>query len=936
MKKYIFSIFLLYAGVVNAQNNLMPEPTTGSVQSYVNAAISPATGIPNIGFPIYQLGTTNKNYSVSLGLSYHAYNAKPNVPASEVGLGWSMLSAGVINRQVEGGYVDELKNWTDITKEEADTFYYYIPGFSGKFKIHKNPNSDNLMISNLTGEKVKIEYVRSTATTKLIISSFKITDDKGFEYHFQDSNLGLVKDGVTDTNYKTSFVLGKILDPNGIEVASYIYDKKIKYKGASTIIQSQVYKPNTLSTAKGKIKFEYTYTSAYDQAEYYHNDPYALDKISLLNNAGTILSQYKFEYGLVGVRSEVIDSFGMTIEMDTSKRTLSKIKKLNKNLAIDEETKYEYDEAGSETSYGVAGNLTGNYLCPADTPIEYPATYTKGLLKKITFPTKGYVIYNFEANEIYEDQSGVDYSQPAIVISNPRYQYYVQTEIPYDTNTTRTYQFQVSGTAGVKYPIYFNWEMGDDYMETDIHGNFIFLQYTVKNAAGTVVSASTSACSSPALYKLTPGTYTITITKGGGNGFYRIYQIKGITGSYKNSIPVKTGARVNKIRSYDADGTLVKTKEFDYLSFDNSYSSSGYSFTSYGDCSPSSYGGIILYRNVKETEIAGNDNNGYTKYYFKNPDDYRNPATNYYSYYNITSGGILEKQETYNKQDQIVESSSFEYTMQENPNTTETQLCGINSKVSWIAKIKETSKTYLNQSPYQTISETTFSPDNFQESLSKTTAQDGSVSEVTTRYASDLGNTRLVNANMISVPLQVESKTDGTFISKVTTKYDNTSHFYPTSIESTNLNQVAETQTTFDVYDSKGNLVQATDKAGNSVTTIWGYYQTLPIAQIVGAKYSDISSLSVVTAAVNASNADADNPANEAALLTALENLRLSSALQGYPVSVYTYDPLIGITNSVSDNGMKLTYEYDDSGRLLKVKNSSGQVIKENKYNYKQ
>ena len=129
--------------------------------------------------------------------------------------------------------------------------------------------------------------------------------------------------------------------------------------------------------------------------------------------------------------------------------------------------------------------------------------------------------------------------------------------------------------------------------------------------------------------------------------------------------------------------------------------------------------------------------------------------------------------------------------------------------------------------------------------------------------------------------------------------------------------------------------IRDSDKSGNSVTTIWGYNQTLPIAQIIGAKYNDISSLAVITAAINASNADATDPANEGALLTALNNLRLDSQLQQYTITGSTYDPLVGITNSISSNGIKKSYEYDASGRLLRMKNSEGQTLKENEYNYK-
>ncbi len=144
------------------------------------------------------------------------------------------------------------------------------------------------------------------------------------------------------------------------------------------------------------------------------------------------------------------------------------------------------------------------------------------------------------------------------------------------------------------------------------------------------------------------------------------------------------------------------------------------------------------------------------------------------------------------------------------------------------------------------------------------------------------------------------------------------------------------TTSTLDVYDSKGNLVQATGKNGIPSTTIWGYNQTVPIAVIAGASYAQIASLSSVTAAIiTASDADNNNPANEPALLQALETLRQDPALKDYSITTSTYDPLIGVTNTISANGIRTTNVYDTAGRLVKVKDSEGKTLQENQYNYK-
>jgi hypothetical protein len=930
MKKIQLSIFalsLMYT-TFSAQNASLPEPTTGSLSNYVNTAISPATGVPNIGIPIYQLESSNKEFPVNISLSYHVYNAKSNVPASEVGQGWSMFTSGVITRQ-EISDIDETKDWTDINEEQADLFYYTIPGHSGKFKIYRDAVTGNPVLNNMTGEKVKIEYERDLSGTKFIINSFKITDDNGFQYFFEDYNVGLAR-VIPYRNYKTSFVLTKVKDPGGNEIVNYSYDKKIKYSGTSTSLKKYQYcKINTISTAKGKLKFDYSYEEARD-GEVLENDPYKLNSVSLTDSADRLISKHQFVYGFTGVLAEEYLN-GILTDVLNSRRALSTILKLDKNLAADEETQLEYDSEGSGTQYGYYDDMKyGNFLCTQSQPVTNPKRYTMGLLKKITFPTKGSVVYDFEANTIYADKTAPDYvaNHP----NDPEISYYEETEISYDTNISRNYQFQVTVTQ----PIYFKFSLTEEYSETDIHGNPVIIKYEIKNASNVIVSPSGSECSPSFQYNLQPGTYSINIVKGGGNGTFNIYQLKTIPAPYKNEDPVKTGARVKMIQSFNTDGTLVKTKKFDYQSFSDTSGSFGEVYYNENNLNFNPYDGFVLYKNVKETEIAGTENNGYIKYYFKTPNDYvLPPNTGYFPYYNLTSGGVMEKKEVYNSQNQLRESAEYDYNFQEITGVPETNIAMGTTKPSWLQYTKETDTSYLGQASYQSVKESTFSTDNFQEILTKSTTPEGDITEVITKYASDLGNTRFLNNNMISVPLQVETKSNGEVISKAITKYDNVSHFYPTSLEVTDLAQVSETPATFDLYDDKGNLIQSTDKVGNSVITIWGYHKTLPIAQITGAKYSDISSVPAIAAAIAASDADAADPANEGALLTALENLRLDAALQPYSISVNTYDPLIGVTNSVSANGIKQSYEYTTSGKLYRVKNANGQVIKENQYNYK-
>ncbi|WP_131777619.1 RHS repeat domain-containing protein [Chryseobacterium sp. JAH] len=912
-KLFIFSIGLIQ-GEAYAQSQTSLPPSTASFQNYVNAGASPATGVPSVNFPLYSLESSDPGFPVSVSLSYHPYNTL-NSPGDEVGQGWTLFKGGSVNRAIIGD-VDETKNITDITEMEADIFYYNIPGYSGKFNIHKSNTTNDLVLNNISGSKLKIEYTRDISSTKLIINSFKITDDKGYQYFFNDYNIGTHSTSGGTRNHKSGFELTQIKDAGNHEVVNYTYDKKIRYVGTNSTVYKYLYcKLKDVITTKGRISFLYGYDQYLDNQQYTESDPYPLNNFSLFNKQGLMISRYELIYG--GIQSD-------------SRRSLMIMKKLNKNLEVHERTDFEY--IGQDITSSLSSS---NYLCSTSGSSNYIPN--SGILKKITFPTKGYILYEFEASQIYIDKSSLDYTGYNY-IADPTVQYYAENIIPYNTANSLNYTFQVTGNQSNKYPVYLFNESNHDGIIDDFDPNNpppIFT-FNVKNSSGTVMVKQSSTDCNPPAYQLYPGTYTINTNTAPDDGNFKVYQIASLPLPYPNKGAVNVGARIKTITSYDADGSLVKTKKYEYSSFSNSNDETGYVYDSeISDPNSLSISQFVLYKNVKETEVSGNKNNGSVQYTYKIPDDYTDASGNYL-YFNLTSNGLLEKKEIRNSSNQLQEKTEYLNTISNIPGASGHALSSFYSYIpGYIQQSIETRTIKRGSSDFITTQETTFSPNNFQQVSSKVTTHNGDIQESTTKYAQDLSDTRLINANMISVPLETVVKENGDILSTSKTIFGNSVYFYPTSVVTTDLAQNPETQLTFDLYDDKGNLVQVTNKAGVSTTTIWGYHKTLPIAEIVGAKYGDISSLSVVTNAVTASDADADNGNNEPALLTALNNLRLNSALHQYPITVYTYDPLVGVTNSISGNGIKVSYSYDAAGRLSTVKDSNGKVLKENQYNYK-
>ena len=155
----------------------------------------------------------------------------------------------------------------------------------------------------------------------------------------------------------------------------------------------------------------------------------------------------------------------------------------------------------------------------------------------------------------------------------------------------------------------------------------------------------------------------------------------------------------------------------------------------------------------------------------------------------------------------------------------------------------------------------------------------------------------------------------------------------PTAALSYDLQNNSVTEVTYDRYDSAGNLLQYTTKAGIPVAIIWGYQQTQPIAKIEGATYSQVSSLAATL--ISAADLDAVDPTKEGALISALDSFRTDPSMANFQITTYTYDPSIGVTSITPPSGIRELYQYDAANRLQSVLDVNGNILKEYKYNYK-
>ncbi|RKE71962.1 hypothetical protein DEU39_4634 [Chryseobacterium sp. AG363] len=943
-----------------------PVASVSSLATYTNSPVSLATGIPDISFPLASLPTNSKDITAGIGISYHPKNLLSGEKASEVGLGWSLLgSNGVISREIiqdlDERYRDQ-SNPSYYKNEFNDIYYYNIDGNSGKFRIIRDITNNTFQLVKLTPSNLKIEYTRDSNTATLVFNSFTITDDRGYKYLFDKYSVSEFKGyGSNGIDYKSAFFLTKIYDYKMQELVSMDY----QVDTYTTPISSKIFQNCKLkkiwSKDNGSIEFDYTYTASYKNSM---NDPYHINSVIVKNNAGILTSKSEFLYDFQSLSNP--QNYRESID----KRVLRKIKKYSADLTQSETTEFEYNTTGSEKEYSpIPGQFKDYFLCdffygsPIYNEIENPKYFPVGSLKKVKLPTGGAVEYNFEANEYAIENFGPEYISTlgSSGFTNPQIQYLKPVySADFNTNVSKTYNFTVSGTANTLKVLYVKFTV-DEIYPYDSHinpgdGSQPTLEYIIPDAnyndGQTVVmcTTETSPIISASKFALAGGAHTLKIlSQTGGKGHFEMYEIALKDGPYKNAvIHTNQGVRIKSIKYFDSysANVPVNTETFAYDMFNDPNTSSGENIPEGNEVEN------VVYKNVK---VFNGNTSGYTLYYFKTPSAYpKETVPSDYQFWpniNITQNGLMGKKEIYDNNNLLLASEEYDYTLQDmdTPKYIPIADGSYKTKTAWIKEQRLTSKVYdKNARTITTSTESINSAADFNLISEKSIHSDGTVLETSYQYAREKNNTALMAANILGLPLETQLKKNGTLLSKNEIKYDNAAALYPTSVLAFTPDNPGNSYTgiRYDIYDEKGNIVQYTTTpdsstgVGNPSTIIWGYNKTKPIAKIDGAKLSDIPQ-SLITSIVNASNEDANASTSNAqvkedALLAQLEIFKNHTALAGFSVIAYTYNPLVGVTNVLPPNGIRELYFYDSFGRLEKVKDVNGKTLKEYKYNYKQ
>lgn len=246
MKKlYSFALAVVISQTAFSQNdynrvNFYP-PSVASMMKYIDYPVSPRTGIPDIGIPLFTI--RSGKLELPLTLSFHIDDyAKVNQLPGAAGAGWTLSSDIQISRSINGlddlapsGYLSTgfyypdykgiapAKSQTDLylmhikqKDEEPDKFYYRLLGKGGSFYFMRQQNGSSIP------KQVPLNGVQVSYSS----GRFEAVDTDGTTYYFSSS----AKDQCSPnagTTLDMSWKCDRIVSASGADIISFDY---VSYK----------------------------------------------------------------------------------------------------------------------------------------------------------------------------------------------------------------------------------------------------------------------------------------------------------------------------------------------------------------------------------------------------------------------------------------------------------------------------------------------------------------------------------------------------------------------------------------------------------------------------------------------------------------------------------------------------------------------------------
>ncbi|WP_333596747.1 DUF5977 domain-containing protein [Chryseobacterium flavum] len=977
---FAFANYQSQITTIEKQIQNIATPEIASIMKYADFPELNYIGKTNISVPIYDIKFGKLN--IPIGLSYNTKGNKVADIATSVGLGWNLNATGNLtvkvndmndliesysyyttatfepelslawHRQskgylnIESPVVDNLcinnRIWEndDIYIDSTPDFYYVnAPGLTDKFYFTRI--NDTTLRAHFLGSKAKLNNTPNlttktsckslegflgyggSATVFYQIDKFEITGENGYIYTYDKPESSIINDYAS--NYYSH---------NSLQVNNWNLTKiKDPFSGKEVIFEyeyySNPYEHLTLRT-DGYLNF----------GNYPVANNFELGKRTTNDNANMPINRLTGSV-LIPTRLKKIITSEVVVELlyghsrlDYPGNALTNIQIKNKNASIIKQVNFSYDYFDS------ANCTSGNYECK------------RLKLNSITDSSLGTYKFYYDSNNFpARNSSKVDFLG-----------YYNNNDSDIVFSKTNFHEFDNF------YPdtkIYFYPTLQTDQL----------LPFPLIHTGAYATTNGVDRSAKP-LSKL--GLLKKLVYPAGGS----------LELSYENDDFIYDGekhilgsTRVNNMRLFDSNNVLKKEINYKYIN-ENNTSSGEINFVT----TPSNIGkteiasgigfntgAIIGYSRIIEEEVG----KGYIERKYSNfsnyPDkfmqsDYQftdQPTLNFLKFLKFPSSyvqsfddrrGKLISESFYKEGVTLpIKRSSYEYDYQVkdslkvqktftsyNGNYYSGTYKASNHVVTYFNNLKKkTEENFFSSTSIKL--ENSYNYDDARLKYRKTISADD-ITEEYYRNAKDKNIQKLIDANILDRPVEIEKKYNGKTLAKQETKYDNSANLLPTSELSYDLKtMLMRTDMTYDRYDSKGNLLQYTEKSGIPTTVIWGYRQSQPIAKVENANYSQVMQAFGLNGDDNNAYLNLEivkksdlhfDSITEADLISKLKEFSKKIELKDCIISTYTHAPLIGVKSMTSASGHRESYKYDLANRLEKIEDSENKTIKEYKYNY--
>lgn len=452
------------------QSVVPQSPNAASLGKFGELPVGTYTGIPSINIPVYEINTGKLKLPITL--SYHAGGIKVEEIASWAGMGWNVSTGGQITRQTRGipdedlnGFLTQYRKIYTVDQmssaqrkllfdqvdagtmdTEPDVFSFSAGDVSGEFFF------------DTTGAVITrpLSKVRVYGNTE-----FEITDNSGnvyLFYHKEITNASPLTNGTPSSSYSSAvstWLLSKIINATGTDSIVFEYDNTVN---VFTSFSSQT-KYQLFNSANCRGKDPVTYSSyntiygyrlkkiRFNQGEVLFNassglrydlpQDQALESIVIRSFNNQYYKKYALHQHFVGGPGTpgeyhvgyqhyyrmFLDSISV---YDNDNEALSKYKfEYDAPEQLPNRLSFDQDYWGYANGAGNGNNLIPTIEwnpVPGQSPIIIPGANrsanegvsSKGLLKKLTYPTGGYTQFEYEGNKALTSQH---FSSPADYVS---------------------------------------------------------------------------------------------------------------------------------------------------------------------------------------------------------------------------------------------------------------------------------------------------------------------------------------------------------------------------------------------------------------------------------------------------------------------------------------------------------------------------------------